>query len=89
MIINNKAIKKAPISWDSFASVERSFRLSLFSQRDDFMLSQILNLSSSKSSGAAGGTCTRTVALTKATVYYMTFGGMRPPEQYYLNTYEY
>lgn len=40
-------------------------------------------LSSVKSSGAAGGTCTRTVALTKATVYYMTFGGIRLPEQDY------
>lgn len=75
-------IKKAPISWDSFASVEGLLRTSPFMSACNVMLTQIYNLSSRKSSGAAGETCTRTVTLTKVTDHYLSFGGMRLPEQY-------
>jgi len=89
MIKTNRAIKKAPISRDSFASVESPIEDSLC-QIGKAMIPQYKYLSSFKlPRRAAGETCTRTPYLTGKGFLYLNFGGKRPPGQYYLNTYEY
>ena len=78
-------IKKAPISWDSFVSVEGSLRgfpsqCRYFNSTTNYEFVKLQELPRR----AAGETCTRTSALTNAEFLCMNFGGKRPPGQYYV-----